>query len=85
MAAARPHAVEPSLRSRAPVGAASLVVLALAMPLGGVLLARRNLRLGRGDRAGAFRVALVVFVAYSVARLFRRPTTCRASAWSCGS
>jgi Protein kinase domain len=28
----------------------------------GILLARRNLRAGRGDRAGAFRVALVVFL-----------------------
>jgi serine/threonine-protein kinase len=41
------------------------------MPLGGVLLARRNLRLGRVDRTGAVRVALFVFVAYALARLFR--------------
>jgi hypothetical protein len=53
----------------APVGALSLAVLALAIPVGGVLLARRNIRLGRGDRAGAFAVALFVFVAYSAARL----------------
>jgi hypothetical protein len=46
-------------------------VLAFAMPVGGVLLARRNLRLGRGDRKGAFRVALYVFAMYSLARLFR--------------
>ena len=37
--------------------------------LGGVMLARRNLRLGRGDRAGASKVALLVFVAYALARL----------------
>jgi hypothetical protein len=53
------------------VGELAVWVLALAMPLGGVLLARRNLRLGRVDRAGAGRVALFVFVAYSLARLFR--------------
>ena len=60
-----------TLRERVPVGEASVWALALAMPIGGVLLARRNLRLGRGDRAGAFRVALFVFVVYGVARLFR--------------
>ena len=57
--------------SRTPVGPASVAILALAMPLGGVLLARRNLRLGRGDRIGAFRVALFVFVAFGTARMFR--------------
>jgi len=54
-----------------PVGEVSLWALALVMPVGGVLLARRNLRLGRGDRSGAFRVALFVFVTYGLARLFR--------------
>jgi len=56
---------------RAPVSDASLVLFAVAMPLGGLLLARRNIRLGRGDRAGAFRVALLVFAAYSLARLLQ--------------
>jgi serine/threonine-protein kinase len=41
------------------------------MPAGSVVLARRNLRLGRGDRSGAFQVALAVFLLYSLARLFR--------------
>jgi serine/threonine-protein kinase len=45
--------------------------LVLALPLGGALLARRNLRRGRGDRRGAFRVALFVFATYSLARLSR--------------
>ncbi|HEU0106769.1 MAG TPA: serine/threonine-protein kinase, partial [Vicinamibacteria bacterium] len=54
-----------------PVGEAGVWLLALAMPLGGVLLARHNLRLGRVDRKGAFRVALFVFVSYTLARLFR--------------
>ncbi len=57
--------------SRAPVSSVGVAILALAMPVGGVLLARRNMRLGRGDRSGAFRVALVVFLAYAAARLFR--------------
>ncbi|HET9316892.1 MAG TPA: serine/threonine-protein kinase [Vicinamibacteria bacterium] len=54
-----------------PVGQVGVLVLALALPVGGALLARRNLRLGRGDRKGAFRVALFVFAAYAVAGLLR--------------
>jgi hypothetical protein len=54
-----------------PVGQIGLGILALSLPLGGVYLARRNLRLGRGDRQGAFRVALFVFATYSVARILR--------------
>ena len=57
--------------SPTPVGEFGVALLALAMPVGGVLLARRNLRLGRVDRKGAFRVALFVFVTYALARLFR--------------
>ena len=34
------------------------------------MLARRNLRLGRGDRSGAFRLAAFVFAAWTVAWLF---------------
>jgi predicted Ser/Thr protein kinase len=37
------------------------VVLLVSMVLGAVFLARRNYRLGRGDRAGAGRLALVMF------------------------
>jgi hypothetical protein len=36
----------------------------------GVMLARRNLRLGRGDRRGASRLAAFVFAAWAVAWLF---------------
>jgi hypothetical protein len=39
--------------------------------LGGVFLARRNLRVRRGDTKGAFRVALFSFVSYGAARLVR--------------
>ncbi|HXW57471.1 MAG TPA: protein kinase [Candidatus Cybelea sp.] len=38
-----------------------LVMFAAAL-FAGIRLARRNLRAGRGDRAGAFRIALVVFL-----------------------
>ena len=57
--------------SLAPVADVAVWILALAMPMGGIILARRNLHLGRGDQRGAFRVALFVFVAYGVARLVR--------------
>jgi len=44
-------------------GLAIFIALLLSMLVGGVMLARRNLRLGRGDRRGAARLATVVFVA----------------------
>jgi serine/threonine-protein kinase len=47
------------------------LVLLLTVIIAGVLLARHNLRLGRGDRKGAFRLALVVFAAFMLAWLFR--------------
>jgi serine/threonine-protein kinase len=47
------------------------VLVALATPIGALLLARRNLRLGRGDRKSAFRVAAFVFTTYTLARFFR--------------
>jgi serine/threonine-protein kinase len=40
---------------------AAVVVIFFAMMLGAALLARRNLRLGRGDRRGALRLASFVF------------------------
>jgi len=54
-----------------PVQPVFLGALGLVVPLGGLVLARRNLLLRRGDRKGAFRVAVFVFVTYSLARLFR--------------
>jgi len=41
---------------------AILLALFVALLVGAVFLARRNLRLGRGDRRGAFRLAVFVFV-----------------------
>jgi serine/threonine-protein kinase len=57
--------------SPTPVGQVAVWILALAMPLGGAILARRNLRLGRGDAKGGLRVALFIFASYGLARLFR--------------
>jgi hypothetical protein len=53
----QPHQVTPRER------AALFLVAALALTLlcAGAVLARRNVRLGRGDRRGAFRLALFVF------------------------
>jgi serine/threonine-protein kinase len=46
------------------IGNTILLALFLTILVGGVLVARRNLRLGRGDRRGAFRFALFVFAAF---------------------
>ena len=46
------------------------IVLLLSMLVVGAMLARRNLRLGRGDRRGAFRLAAFVFAAWAVAWFF---------------
>jgi hypothetical protein len=47
-----------------------LAVLLVASVVGGALLARRNLHLGRGDRRGAARLAAFVFAAWVVAVFF---------------
>jgi hypothetical protein len=45
----------------AKVGNAAFIILFLAALAGSVYFARRNLRLGRGDRKGAFRVSTYIF------------------------
>ena len=62
----RPY--EPSVGEKA--GLVFSIVLLLSLLVAGAMLARRNLRLGRGDRRGAFRLAGVVFAAWAVAWLF---------------
>jgi hypothetical protein len=52
---------QPTTRERASLVVG--VVLLFSMLVGGAMLARRNLRLGRRDRRGASRLAAVVFVA----------------------
>ena len=44
-----------------------ILAIFLAVLIGAVLLARRNLRLGRGDRRGAFRLAIFVFLLFVAA------------------
>jgi len=42
---------------------------------GGIALARRNIRMGRGDRRGAFRVSVMAFVTLTIAQSFRADHT----------
>jgi Protein kinase domain len=55
---------QPSTRER--VASVVGLVLLLSILVGGAMLARRNLRLGRGDRHGASRLAAVVFATLAV-------------------
>jgi serine/threonine-protein kinase len=57
--------------SQTPFTGFGLLAVALTIPTGALLLARRNVRLGRGDRKGAFRVAAFVFSSYALARVCR--------------
>jgi hypothetical protein len=62
----------------APVLVVALVLVFLALiPIaaGGIVLVRRNLRMGRGDRRGAFRLALVMFLGLVLAHLCRADHT----------
>jgi hypothetical protein len=52
------------------VGGVIGIALLLSVLVGGAMLARRNLRRGRGDRRGAFRLAAFVFAAWAVAWFF---------------
>jgi serine/threonine-protein kinase len=67
----RPARMQPyQLTGGERAGLVILVILLLSVPVGGALLARRNLRLGRGDRLGASRLAVFVFGAWTVAWFF---------------
>ena len=57
-------------RTPAAVAAAFDVVIGLFL-VGAILLARRNMRLARGDRRGAFRLGLYVFSTFLVVETFR--------------
>jgi serine/threonine-protein kinase len=52
------------------IGAAIGITLTLAMVVVAAIVARRNLRLGRGDRKGAFRLAAFVYAAGSLSWIF---------------
>jgi serine/threonine-protein kinase len=47
-----------------------LFLILAAMMAGAVIFAQRNLRAGRGDRRGAFRLSMVVFAAMGISWLF---------------
>ena len=56
--------------------AISLVFLSLIPIVGAlIVLVRRNIRMGRGDRRGAFRLALFTFVTLTLAQAFRADHT----------
>jgi serine/threonine-protein kinase len=67
----RPDRMQPY---QSPAGKQAFLVIFMVLSLSllsvGALLARRNLRLGRGDRRGAFRLAVFVFGAVGVAWFF---------------
>jgi serine/threonine-protein kinase len=59
----RPERMQPrDFTRRQLLGFASVLVVLVGLLVTGGVLARRNLRLGRGDRRGAFRVAAYAFV-----------------------
>ncbi|MGB7923852.1 MAG: hypothetical protein WCF57_11465, partial [Pyrinomonadaceae bacterium] len=60
---------QPQLSMNNRVLLAMLVGIFVSILIGGVALAVRHLHLGRGDRKGAFRVALVTFITGLVGRL----------------
>jgi serine/threonine-protein kinase len=67
----RPERMQPyEPNSGEKVGLAFFIVMSLSLMVAGVMLARRNLRMGRGDRRGAFRLAVFVFAAWGLAWFF---------------
>jgi hypothetical protein len=69
----RPERMQPYQYQRTAgelVGLMILIVSSLSLLVVSAMLARRNLRLGRGDRRGASRLAAVFFAAWAVAWVF---------------
>jgi hypothetical protein len=67
----RPQRMQPYQQTASErVALVILTVFLLSLLVGGAMLARRNLRLGRGDRRGASRLAAFVFAAWAVAVFF---------------
>lgn len=56
---------------RSTIGIPVIVVVLVTLLAAGVVFARRNIRLGRGDRRGAWRIATYVFVTSMIAWLLR--------------
>jgi len=65
----RPRSMRSAAESSPEAAAGDLIALTifLGVLLGSVLIARRNVRVGRGDRRGAFRIAGFVFAAFMFA------------------
>jgi hypothetical protein len=67
----RPQRMQPyQPTAREQVTVVIFIGLGISMLVVGAILARRNLRLGRGDRRGAFRLAAFVFAACAVGWFF---------------
>ena len=67
----RPQRMQPYQPSASEWASLIVMMISLLSVLAiGVILSRRNLRLGRGDRRGAFRLAAFVFGAWAVAWFF---------------
>ncbi len=74
-----PQAERPS-RWTGQIGSIVYVILGFLLFGAGLVLARRNLRLGRGDRRGGFRLCLYVFVLYALSWILEAHL--QASVWS---
>ncbi len=67
----RPTRMQPFKRTTAEqVARLFALTTLLSLVVGGVLLAQRNIRMGRGDRRGAFRLASFVFVLSQISFVF---------------
>jgi hypothetical protein len=67
----RPLRVEAPFRSVGGVVGPVMVTLIFTLLIAGVVLARRNIRLGRGDSRGALRVSTYVFLTWVIAWFLR--------------
>lgn len=62
---------EPMRMFRTSISVTILIMIFVVLLVGAVVFARRNVRLGRGDRRGALRISIYVFVTTIVAWLLR--------------
>jgi len=62
---------QPTRSFRSRIGGAVIVIVVFSLLLAGVVFARRNIRLGRGDRRGALQISTYVFAASMIAWLLR--------------
>jgi serine/threonine-protein kinase len=67
----RPLRMELPFRGLGPVIGAVMVVVFFTLLIAAIVLARRNIRLGRGDSRGALRISTFVFFTWMIAWLLR--------------